>query len=469
MECRIGISVNEEGMRIFLECGEGSSSSCEEKASEKGHHQVKKDQHLFPDDVAGKLAKIPIFPSSFGDLQTFFRRITERSICEVGQLVTSYYTAGWLIAGSQRKKKKDANRVSNKTYQQVTHQGVPQEWKKKKQDDPPSQQKDADRVRNRTYQQAKTRRNHGYTEFKKRRNHEYTQNIRTTGQSDKDVGGINIGRRRKQLIRISSVEKIAPYVLEPTGAEYKGTAPGTTPADEDKKRRDCRTPRIAMIKRYSQSAFMYLYQLGNDQALLNCCGVNHVVFIKLLDIFEPLFSSYTIDKNTGSIWKFKEYNKHDYIRIQEFDATGCLALTLSWFQTRGSAARAVAIMFGLTASPVYRWLKIGRKLLVSALQDHPAAKVCLPNEEEMQQYINAIAAKYPALGPHRVRPIIVTRPNATPRKPYFDKIDPAFVMRKGNFLNSQFFVVKSFNPPQVATKTLPEDSKCIIFLLNPVR
>eukprot|EP00536_Pseudo-nitzschia_multiseries_P003564 jgi/Psemu1/8106/gm1.8106_g len=93
--------------------------------------------------------------------------------------------------------------------------------------------------------------------------------------------------------------------------------------EEDKKRRDRRTPRIA-IKRYSQSAFI------------------------------------------------------------------------------GSAARAVAIAFGLTASPMYKWLKFGRKLLLCALQDHPAAKVCLPNEEETQQYVDAIAGKYPALGPHRV-------------------------------------------------------------------
>eukprot|EP00536_Pseudo-nitzschia_multiseries_P002542 jgi/Psemu1/63698/estExt_Genemark1.C_340067 len=171
--------------------------------------------------------------------------------------------------------------------------------------------------------------------------------------------------------------------------------------EEDKRRRDRRTPRIA-IKRYSQSAFMYLYLLGNDQALLNCCGVDHIVFRELLDIFEPCFNSYTIDKNTGSIRKFKEYNKHNYIRHREFDAAGCLALILFWFQTRGSAARAVAIAFGITASPMYRWLKFGRKVLLTALQDHPAAKVCLPNEQETQQYIDAIAAKYPSLCPHRV-------------------------------------------------------------------
>eukprot|EP00536_Pseudo-nitzschia_multiseries_P009850 jgi/Psemu1/67168/estExt_Genemark1.C_2860047 len=128
--------------------------------------------------------------------------------------------------------------------------------------------------------------------------------------------------------------------------------------EEDKKRRDHRTPRIA-IKRYNQSAFMYLFRSGNDQALLNCCGVDDVL---------------------------KEYKKQNYVQHREFDATECLALILFWSHTRGSAARAVAIAFGLTASPMYRWLKF----------------VCLPNEQEIQQYIDAIAAKYPTLCPHRV-------------------------------------------------------------------
>eukprot|EP00536_Pseudo-nitzschia_multiseries_P006692 jgi/Psemu1/15856/gm1.15856_g len=33
---------------------------------------------------------------------------------------------------------------------------------------------------------------------------------------------------------------------------------------------------------------------------------------------------------------------------------------------------------------------------------NPAAKICLPNEEETQQYVDAISAKYPVLAPHRV-------------------------------------------------------------------
>eukprot|EP00536_Pseudo-nitzschia_multiseries_P000820 jgi/Psemu1/1861/gm1.1861_g len=169
-----------------------------------------------------------------------------------------------------------------------------------------------------------------------------------------------------------------------------------------KRRRDpCRSrPRIA-IKRYSQSAFMYLYRSGNDQALLNCCGVDHVVLRKLLHLFEPLYNLHTVDKNTGVIRK-KIQKPQCFAATNQFNTTGCLALVLFWFRTRGSATRAVALAFGLTFSPMYRWLKFGRRLLLFALQEHPAAKVCLVNQEETQQYIDEISAKYPVLAPHRV-------------------------------------------------------------------
>ena len=46
---------------------------------------------------------------------------------------------------------------------------------------------------------------------------------------------------------------------------------------EDRRRRSRRIPRIA-IRKYSQSAFKYMFDSGNDQALLNCCGIDHRVF-----------------------------------------------------------------------------------------------------------------------------------------------------------------------------------------------
>jgi hypothetical protein len=58
--------------------------------------------------------------------------------------------------------------------------------------------------------------------------------------------------------------------------------------EEGRRRRDKRYPRAA-LKFYNDSPFKYLYDSGNDQALLNACGVDHEEFSKLLDLFEPLY------------------------------------------------------------------------------------------------------------------------------------------------------------------------------------
>eukprot|EP00536_Pseudo-nitzschia_multiseries_P017121 jgi/Psemu1/49421/gm1.49421_g len=58
--------------------------------------------------------------------------------------------------------------------------------------------------------------------------------------------------------------------------------------DEDSPGRNClkdrRTLRIA-LRQHHQSAFIYLFNSGKEQALLNCCGVDHKVFCDLLDLF----------------------------------------------------------------------------------------------------------------------------------------------------------------------------------------
>ena len=69
---------------------------------------------------------------------------------------------------------------------------------------------------------------------------------------------------------------------------------------EGRRRRDRRYPRIA-IRFYSDSPFKYLYEAGNDQALLNACGVDHKEFEKLLQVFVPFYEKYTFDEKTGVI------------------------------------------------------------------------------------------------------------------------------------------------------------------------
>eukprot|EP00536_Pseudo-nitzschia_multiseries_P000549 jgi/Psemu1/1239/gm1.1239_g len=78
-------------------------------------------------------------------------------------------------------------------------------------------------------------------------------------------------------------------------------------------------------------------------------------------------------------------------RKREANATCCLGLVLHWFRTQGSVARSMSMAFGLTSTVMYKWLKFSRKAL------------CLPpTEEELEEYISAIGAKYPRLKERRV-------------------------------------------------------------------
>ena len=77
---------------------------------------------------------------------------------------------------------------------------------------------------------------------------------------------------------------------------------------EDRRRRLRRIPRIA-IRKYSQSAFKYMFDSGNDQALLNCCGIDHRAFCKLVALFEPVFNCHSCDEAAGRVKKLKVSSK----------------------------------------------------------------------------------------------------------------------------------------------------------------
>ena len=128
-----------------------------------------------------------------------------------------------------------------------------------------------------------------------------------------------------------------------------------TLSNEEKRRRDRRTPRIA-LRRYTYSSFSYLFKSGDDQALLNCCGCDHEVFRQLLGVVAPILNMYTMDNN-NNIRKIKlTKNGKPMGRKRDIDAVGLLGLVLYWYRTRGSVARGTAMAFGLTATPMYKWL-----------------------------------------------------------------------------------------------------------------
>jgi hypothetical protein len=174
-------------------------------------------------------------------------------------------------------------------------------------------------------------------------------------------------------------------------------------SDEDRRRRDRRTPRIA-LKFYRQSSFHYLFQSRNDQALLNCCAVDHTVFQGLLELFEPVFDQHMVDEATGQIRK-RLFTRDGIPRGRKrvVDATCCLGLVLYWYRTRGSVARATSLAFGLTSTPMYKWIKFGRHVLLFVLQNNPLASIRPPSsQEELQKYIDAIGTKYPILQEEKV-------------------------------------------------------------------
>jgi hypothetical protein len=137
---------------------------------------------------------------------------------------------------------------------------------------------------------------------------------------------------------------------------------------EERRRRDRRIPRCA-LKKYHHSPFYYLYYSRNEQALLNATATDHTVFRNLLALFQPWYDRYTFDKETGEIRLIKvSRNGKKYGRKRELDAVGCLGLVLHWYRTRGSCARALSMAFGTTSTPLYKWLKFGRRVLLVALQ-----------------------------------------------------------------------------------------------------
>jgi hypothetical protein len=136
-----------------------------------------------------------------------------------------------------------------------------------------------------------------------------------------------------------------------------------------------------------------LLDSGVDQSLLNACGHDHESFNCLAQIFKPVCDSYSLDASTG-------FPSHTPVtttgkrkgRPRHLDAAGCLGLVLMWCRTRGAISLSLLrIMFGLTQTVVFRWLKFGKRVLLHVLQDHPDAKMQKPADAEVLSCVDAIS------------------------------------------------------------------------------
>ena len=165
--------------------------------------------------------------------------------------------------------------------------------------------------------------------------------------------------------------------------------------EEDRRSRDRRYPRAA-LRTFRYSSFYHLYESKNDQALLNATGHNFYSFNKLLLLFAPKYYFYTYDDELGIIRpKVLHDSGKPKGKPRDMTACGCLGLVLTWYRTKGSCARTLALMFGQTSTPLYRWLKFGRKVLLHVLSRAPEAQVMLPTREQVAEFKEAVSEKYP--------------------------------------------------------------------------
>ena len=67
---------------------------------------------------------------------------------------------------------------------------------------------------------------------------------------------------------------------------------------------------------------------------------------------------------------------------RSLNAIGALGLVLMWYRTRGSCARGLAMLFGQTSTPMYKWLKFSCKVLLQVLSRDINSKVALPTHEK---------------------------------------------------------------------------------------
>jgi hypothetical protein len=162
---------------------------------------------------------------------------------------------------------------------------------------------------------------------------------------------------------------------------------------EGRRRRDRRIPRVS-LQDYSASAFKTVLDSNNDQALLNACGHDHASFQCLLELFEPIYCSHFLNRDSGFIEPVTLLGTGKRKgRPRHLDAAGCLGLVLMWYRTRGAVSRTLCMMFGLTLTQMQRWLKVGKRILLCVLQHHPDARIKKPTAAEVLDYKNAISTQ----------------------------------------------------------------------------
>ena len=127
--------------------------------------------------------------------------------------------------------------------------------------------------------------------------------------------------------------------------------------------------RIA-LRWHTESPCMYLYDIGNNQVLLNITGCNHEEFRNQLGKVYQKFDNYAFDVEICIIRKKRYGALLGSIDIPGLlNAIGDMVLIRMWYRTRGSCVRSLVMNFGGPHSPLYYQLKFVRSILLYVLID----------------------------------------------------------------------------------------------------
>ena len=151
-----------------------------------------------------------------------------------------------------------------------------------------------------------------------------------------------------------------------------------------------RSPGSLMLS--SKSAFMHLFNGGQDDALITMTGFDHANFNELLQYFSPLFHQYTPHVASGCNIQSLPIRNNLRGRIRAISPVIALALVLVWTRTRGSYA-ALQVIFGMTASNISKWLRFSKRVLLLTLLQIEEAKIKMPTIQQVRVFKEVIRGK----------------------------------------------------------------------------
>ena len=159
---------------------------------------------------------------------------------------------------------------------------------------------------------------------------------------------------------------------------------------EDRQLRQRRIPRVSLHDAH-KSSWRRLYSSENDQALITLTGFDHATFQYLLQLFQPIFDTYTPFGDGDGIEKISPRG-----RKRTVTATDILGLVLAWTRTRGSLL-SLQLHFGLSMTNLNTYLRFGRRIVVEVLRKNPLALIAIPTPAKVAEYKQLVREKYPAL------------------------------------------------------------------------